>query len=84
MSNIYFCLTNLSPGQFLASSKSCRYHRISKLLVATILHRLMNFKIQRVHVFLLRKKVKFNKNETNSKIESTAHAIGKRTLCFTS
>ena len=31
----FLSLTNLPPSKFLGSSNSCRYHWISKLLVAT-------------------------------------------------
>ena len=75
-------LKNLSPGQFLESSNSRRYHWILKLLVWLF----FNFNFERncevlnskSPCILLNKNINFNKNETESKMKNCT------TFCFIS
>ena len=51
--------------------------------IILILKEITTFYSQRVHAFCLKKNINFNKNETESKMESTTDSF-KRTLCFSS
>ena len=87
----FLSLRNLSPGQFLGSSNSRRYHWTSKLLVATEksevwewncwLFYYFNFKRNydilktKSPCILLNKNMNFNKNGRDSKMENPAHSF---------
>ena len=88
-------LKSFSPGQFLESSNSCRYHWIFKILVAEVWEQncvwlLYYFYFERNYdelkskslCFLLNKNINFNKNETGLKMENPITVLERWTMCF--
>ena len=89
----------MSPGQFLGSSNSHRYHWILKLLIklknqmykSKIVWLFCYFNFERNYdvlgskspCILLDKDINFHKNETTSKMENPI-VLEERTLCFSS
>ena len=89
----FLSLRNLSPGQFLGSSNSRRYHWILKLIaiwVQNCLWLFYYFNFERNYdvlksknpCILWNKNINFNKNQKESKIPHTV--LERRTLCFSS
>ena len=76
-------LKNLSPGQFLGSFNSPRYHWILKLLEIKFVWLFYYFNFERNYdiltakspCILLSKNTNFNKNETELKTENCTHSF---------